>query len=511
MPAPSGVPGRGARMLRRTYQGFFLLLFVGTVALMTEEGIRLFPVRWLLHLDPLAALSVLLSSWVLPVLFLWSLAVVLLTLVFGRVFCGWLCPVGTLHHLISWAAGPLHKRDRMDRNRWRPHFRLKYLLLTALLVTSLFGSLQIGLLDPLSLALRSLAGGLVPAGQAALAPHSSPPRLVQWAWLTGTVFLALLAVNVWIPRWFCRALCPLGALLGWISRAAIFRIEVDRSGCTDCRLCAVDCQGADEPFGDHRVSECHVCLNCVGVCPEVSIRYRAFAPTAAPAGGVDLSRRQILGSALAGLGAVPLLRASGAPPAALPAEAIRPPGALPEEEFLARCVRCGACGNACPTGAIQPSVGEAGIEALWTPVVVPRRGWCEPSCTLCGRVCPSGAIAPLSAEEKGWTRPEGYGVRIGTAFLDRGRCLPWGMATPCIVCEEVCPTTPKAVRLEEASAPDPRGRTVRLQRPSVDPAACVGCGLCEAKCPVADRAAIRISRAGESRSPQSTFLLGGAP
>jgi MauM/NapG family ferredoxin protein len=282
---------------------------------------------------------------------------------------------------------------------------------------------------------------------------------------------------------------------------------VDPDLCTDCHRCVRDCQGADEPFAQHRVAECHVCLNCVSVCPEDAITYRAFAPTAAPNGGVDLPRRQIVGAALVGAALLPLMRASSAEAAP---EAIRPPGALPEAEFLGRCVRCGACVNACPTSALQPSLTTAGLEGLYTPVLVARHGWCEPSCTRCGQVCPTGAIAPLTPETKGWTRGAGSGtrVKIGTAFFDWGRCLPWAMATPCVVCEEVCPTSPKAIWLEPVDALRADGTVVRVQRPRLDPDRCIGCGLCEAKCPVASPAAIRVTRAGESRDPKSGFTLG---
>jgi formate hydrogenlyase subunit 6/NADH:ubiquinone oxidoreductase subunit I len=145
-------------------------------------------------------------------------------------------------------------------------------------------------------------------------------------------------------------------------------------------------------------------------------------------------------------------------------------------------------------------------------VLVPRRGWCEPSCTRCGQVCPTGALARLTPETKGWTRGGSSGggarVKIGTAFFDWGRCLPWAMAAPCVVCEEVCPTSPKAIWLEPVDAVRADGRVVRVQRPRLDPDRCIGCGLCEAKCPVASPAAIRVTRAGESRDPKGGFTLG---
>jgi ferredoxin len=126
----------------------------------------------------------------------------------------------------------------------------------------------------------------------------------------------------------------------------------------------------------------------------------------------------------------------------------------------------------------------------------------------CGHACPTGAIRPLGPDEKGWTR-EGQGIRIGTAFFDWGRCLPWAMSTPCIVCQEVCPTSPKAIWLEPVEVVRRDGAKVRVQRPHLDPTLCVGCGLCEAKCPVSDLAAVRVTRVGETRDPRSSLTLRG--
>jgi len=490
---------------RRIYQGFFLALFFVSLALMTDQGVRLFPVRIFFQVDPLTAVGVLASSWLLPAGLAAAVIVVALTLVFGRAFCGWICPFGTLNQIVSWSTRRLRRGPFREVNRWRPHYRFKYLLLIALLFAALAGSLQAGLFDPLSLLARSFGSGIVPALHSLL-PGGYRPRLYAGAWFTGAILIALLAANRWIARWWCRAVCPLGAGLGWIARAAIYRIHVDVSACTECTLCVRDCQGADEPFEGHRVSECHVCLNCVASCPEGVIRFAPFVPAAVPSGGVSIPRRQLLGAALSGAALLPLFRASAGSASAPGPSAIRPPGSLAEPEFLARCIRCGACVNACPTSALQPALGSAGIEGLFTPILVPRRGWCEPSCTLCGQVCPTGAIRRMSVEEKGWTRGRSE-VRIGTAFFDQGRCLPWGMATPCIVCQEVCPTSPKAIWLEEAESLRRDGSKVRLQRPRLDPSLCVGCGLCEAKCPVTDTAAVRVTRVGESRDASSSFIL----
>ncbi|RPJ63603.1 MAG: 4Fe-4S dicluster domain-containing protein, partial [Dehalococcoidia bacterium] len=148
-------------------------------------------------------------------------------------------------------------------------------------------------------------------------------------------------------------------------------------------------------------------------------------------------------------------------------------------------IRCGECIKACPTAAIQPAMSEAGGEEIWTPVLVPRNGFCQYSCNACGRVCPVQAIPPLTLENKKITP-------IGWAVIDENRCLPWSQNTPCIVCEEMCPVPHKAIALRTATVRDSSGNTIELLQPLVNKGRCIGCGLCEYKCPVSGEAAIRV-------------------
>jgi MauM/NapG family ferredoxin protein len=266
------------------------------------------------------------------------------------------------------------------------------------------------------------------------------------------------------------------------------------------------CQGADEPLADHRVSECHVCLNCIGVCKEGSLRYGLpEPPEIPPTPALDVGRRRFLLGVAGAAVFAPVLRAAGGGMSDRAHNAIRPPGAVNEETFLARCITCGACVASCPTGVILSDIGRTGVEGLFTPVLDTRRGWCEPSCIRCGEVCPTDALATLEPKAK-----QAIGgpaeVQIGTAFVDRGRCLPWGMETPCIVCEEMCPTSPKAIWLEPLETVRRDGSRVLLQRPYVDPEMCTGCGLCENRCPVGEQAAIRVSSIGETRDPGNRML-----
>ena len=173
---------------------------------------------------------------------------------------------------------------------------------------------------------------------------------------------------------------------------------------------------------------------------------------------------------------------------------IRPPGALDEQEFLHRCVRCAECIQVCIGNALQPTFLQGGLDGMFSPMLMARSGYCEFNCTLCGQVCPTGAIRQLTLEQK-------HQWKIGHAWFDKNICLPYAKATPCMVCEEHCPTPEKAIRFTEVTIVDAAGETITIRQPYVVDELCIGCGICETKCPLPGRSAIYVTSAGEHRHP----------
>ncbi len=568
-------------VIRRASQILFLAAFLfllfrteftGSFRAAAAGGARLpWPVSIFLQADPLAAIATAISTRTIYGSLLWALVILVPTFFLGRFFCGWVCPLGTLNHFFgSLKSEKKRGKALIESNRYKRWHAVKYYVLAAVLVSALFGSLLAGLLDPIPLTVRSLALSVVPsvnygAGAAIdwlytldAAPARFAANALQFvlqgslvtfeqphfrqAIFVGLLFVGLLALNLRVTRFWCRALCPLGALLGFASRWSLLQLKKDASRCDDCRRCLLHCQGGDDPIpgSPWRKAECHLCFNCVGDCPTGGIAFAAGMPPrdASVRETPELQRRKLIAGVATGAVLVPMLRSTTGLAVEADSRLIRPPGALDEKHFLERCIRCGECMKVCPNNGLHPTLTEGGLEALWTPVLVPRVGYCEPNCVLCGQVCPTGAIWKITEEQKlgksvapkpsneatmakadevspkpssEGTMAKAEPIKIGTAFYDQGRCLPWSMATDCIVCEEWCPTSPKAIYLVTAEMMDSEGQAKTVRRPHVDAKRCIGCGACEYACPMKDRPAVYVTSVGETRSKTNQFILPAAP
>jgi len=512
--------------VRRISQVFFFLLFIWFcfVLVLGDRWYQLrgWPVNWFLELDPLVAIGTVLTSGQLYGGLLWAVVTLVLTVFLGRVFCGWVCPFGTMHQFLGWV---FHRDKRTpekaELNKYRPAQAIKYYILAAMIgaagtglvyqITSYLGSrkwgwitiatvivicvgllvayrfrvlpsflkrryimwglgfavavgvlsaivgrrlwgdglLLTGILDPIPLVYRSVTLFVLGIGEGL----TQMERYYVGAWLIGTFFIAALLLNAIAPRFYCRFICPLGALFGLLVRWTPCRIGKTQPRCSQCGLCQKDCEGASDPHGRFRVSECVLCMNCLHACPRELIKYGPDRSASGEFNTPKIDRRGFIITLGAGVLSVPALRLTGLTGPNWSPRVIRPPGALAEAEFLKRCIKCGQCMKICPSNIIQPALLEAGVEGIWTPILNFRIGTsgCQLNCVACSNVCPTGALRPLTVEEKlgrGQFASQGP-VKLGTASVDHGRCLPWAKDTPCIVCQEVCPVTPKAIYVRE--------------------------------------------------------------
>ena len=463
----------------------------------------------LMGFDPLAMLANLIASRTFEALSAIALIMVALSLVFGRAWCGWLCPLGTVLEWFSF--NRWRKKQPSIPEWWRS---VKYVLLIAIIAAAVFSNLTLMVFDPLTIMVRTFAVSVWPGLDAILTAIESAlnniptlgnsiarfdnairplllptePLYYRDGLIFALIFTGIIALNTVAERFWCRYICPLGAFYGLTAKISLIRRRVNNN-CTRCKLCQDSCPtGTINRKKDCQSDpgECIMCLKCMDSCPCAT---SDFGTASSPAkwNSYDPGLRQaLLGIGAAAILAVlfritPLARRDNP-------RLIRPPGST-ERDMTSKCIRCGECIKSCPTAAIQPSQAEAGAEGFWTPVIVPRIGFCQYSCNACGQACPVQAIPPLPLEEKRTTS-------IGWAYIDRNRCLPWADNQPCIVCEEMCPVPHKAIILSTVEVENVDGSRVKLQRPTVVKARCIGCGLCEYKCPVSGEAAIRVQTYG---------------
>ncbi len=495
------------RNIRRIYAVFFILLFVLLLWLTGFRRMKGYETPLFLELDPLVAVASFLTSWTIYKGLVLSIFIIIGTLFFGRFFCSWICPLGIINQVAGSIFNKLRAVDTVALNTYRPLYRLKYYILAVLVVLAAFGSLQIGLFDPIPFITRSFAVSVFPGLNYNSGWLYLKQPLFHGGTFLGIIFLAVLFANRFLPRFWCRAICPLGALLGLLSVRPIFSIWRDVDRCTDCKKCLAHCHGGCDPDTAVRTTECHLCMNCIEDCPEDAIHYGFSRVSSSVHMPLDVSRRRLIESAVAGALVFPVMRSTITSKTSPQYRVIRPPGSIMETDFLRRCIKCGECMKVCPTNAIHPALLEAGFEGIWTPVLINTIGYCEYNCVLCSHVCPTGAITPLTIEKKLGKAAGQKPLKIGTAFYDRGRCLPWAMNIDCIVCEEVCPTSPKAIWFQSVEVQLRDGGKKILKLPRVDPNLCIGCGICENKCPIHDYPAVRVSSIGETRSSTNQMIL----
>lgn len=469
-----------------------------------------FPAQLMLWLNPLTGLVTCLAnrSFVVPVALV-GLSVLVLTLVFGRFFCGMVCPIGAL---IDFSDRYLLRKSRTRSRHPAPFWhRMKYMILIVILVLAAFGVVFPLIMDPLSIATRILSLILFPFLRIVQSESISLMRAVgierafymtvkiPLFYATGLTVLLLGVIiggGFFAPRFWCQYICPTGAFLGLFSRVALFRRHTDTSKCNACKACAKVCPtGAiDSTTGaTTNLSECLVCGMCTGFKNRCST-FSFGLPSREHSGGADIQRRHVLGGVFGGLALLPVFRANALSRRDTHGRLIRPPGSIPEENFAATCIACGECMKACPSNAIQPCSLTDGFHRVFTPRMVPRVGACEKSCNACGYVCPTGAIRKLPLDEKQF-------VKIGTAVIDRHRCLAWEQNKECLVCDEVCPYN----AIEPMVVETTKG-TFRV--PVVTESLCLGCGFCEQHCPINDQAAIVVYRFGEHRLASGNYLTG---
>jgi ferredoxin len=496
-----------ARICQLLFLALFLVLFVQTEYRGRDEINA--AVNAFFRADPLVLFSYLLAAKSWTWLLLPALLMVAATLLLGRFFCGWICPLGTILDLVTSRIPKTTPIRALKGN-------LKYWLLLPLLSASLFNLNLSGLLDPIAILLRGLTFLFYPlVGQAArkgwiglyglfgerrdsLAPaydllrdHLLPFRdtIYPLAFLSAAILLGIIALERFETRAWCRNLCPLGTLLGWLGRFSPFS-RVPASLCGDCGKCRELCPTGFDGEVLHK-EDCILCMECRTGCPNDRVSFR---PALDVKGSSPLlpERRMLLGGMAGGLLlAVPARFRSPEKDSRL----LRPPGVRVEEDFLKRCVRCGECMKVCLKNALYPAAYQAGLEGIYTPLVIPRLGYCEYNCTLCGQVCPTGAIPALPVEAK---RLE----VIGKAVFDKNHCLPFARRIDCIVCEEHCPIPEKAIRSRDVQVMGLDGLMRTVKEPYLVEEICNGCGICEKVCPLETKAGIEVF-AVKNRAPIS--------
>jgi len=489
-----------SRISQLIFLVLFFVLFINTEYRGKDEISA--AVNSFFRANPLVAISYLLSTKTMTLLILPGILMFVFSLLLGRFFCGWICPLGTIIDLFT---------NRIKKTLPLKFLKttFKYYLLFTLLFAALFNINIVGVLDPIAILVRVLTfffypllGHSVKSGWAGLYSTMGDNRdhidfmyaflrdyilpfrdtLYPLAFVSFLLFVLIIFLERYEKRNWCKNLCPLGTLLGLLSRFSLFR-RLPKKLCADCRECKNICPTAfDEDVLQKQ--DCILCMDCKVKCNFKRVKFSSVfkgrgTKEKAP---VVLGRRVFLGSLVSGFF---LAKTFAFQSPQQQERLLRPPGANKEGEFLKKCVRCGECIKVCLRSALYPDLFKSGFYGMFTPLFIPRLGYCEYNCNLCGQVCPTGAIPNQPIEEKKKSI-------IGVAIFDKNLCLPYAKKINCIVCEEHCPVPGKAIKFELSEERDYNGKKVTLKKPYIADELCTGCGICENKCPLEGKSAVEV-------------------
>ena len=492
--------------MRTLIQALSLLFFSTLFIFATYKLPNWLPADIYLRLDPLLGLNAIFAAREIIGRALWGFVTIGATLFVGRFFCAYVCPMGASIDFLDLIF--FRKKKRQSLKAESSLRKVKYFLLVLFITAALTGLSLAFLMDPMSLLTRFYTFFIYPLAITLinLILDLLRPLFRALGWVTLSylhyfqsvyymtaitllIFGGIIFLNRFVPRFWCRYLCPLGALLSLVSPLGLFKRRVNND-CNDCLKCQKACPMgaiAEDPR-ETRLAECIQCRTCAEVCPQNAITFPPSISLGGEYSKVDFSRRGFLTSLAGGLGVGFLAMQTPFTLKQGKHQLIRPPGAIPETEFLRTCIRCGECMKACLTNTLQPCLWESGFSGLWTPKMDTRLAPCDQNCNICGKVCPTQAIRFLSLEEK-------THAKVGTAVLRKEMCLVWAENKLCLICDEICPYNAIVFRPVEG-----------YRRPVVIPSKCNGCGFCEQRCPVLGESAIVVVPNGEIRLKEGSYV-----
>ena len=418
------------------------------------------------------------------------IVILILTLLFGRVYCSVICPLGILQDIGIHLKKRLQKKKKKLRYS-KSHRWFRYSILALVLMSPMFvGLAVVNKIDPYAIYARFAHAVLKPivlfcgniANQVLYfigLSWNKPPILPEITTLTFTiavVSIGIVLVFVLLKnRLYCNTLCPVGTLLGLLSKVSVFRIQIDEHSCTRCGKCLSGCKShcIDSKSKTVDFSRCVACYNCISSCSDKSIGYRLAwkLPGSEKKLRFDPSRRIAItkGTLAMGFALTPTWVQAQGRSGEAPVEElgpVTPPGSISKQHYLSRCIACEECVSVCPSGVLQPAFLQYGLKGLSVPFLDFSKAECSYDCRRCGEVCPTGAILPLALEDKQTTQ-------IGIAHFRRRYCDIRTKGVDCVECEGACPTG--------AITMVPHRRGGLMPRISID--LCNGCGACEAVCP----------------------------